>query len=242
MIRNFFLTTFRSFLRYRYFTGINLMGLALGLSCSILILLWITDELKYDAFHVNGKRLYRVMENQTYADGKMHTASSTPGILAETLKAEVPEISHAMQTTWDIQELLTVGTESHKESGRYFSADFLEMFTFPLSRGDARTAMTKPNAILITNKIAHLYFPGQDPMGKTIIVSNHDEFEVTGVFEDIPFNSSLRFDFVLPYDTWLKTNDWAKSWENTGPRTFVMLYEGATQEAVDNKIRGFLKL
>ena len=241
MLLNYLKITFRNFLRYKYFTAINLLGLALGLSCSIFILLWIIDELKFDAFHKNGSRLYRVMENQYYADGVPQSDSSTPGILAEALKNEVPEISHAVQITWEMQELITVGKESHKQTGRYSTSDLLEMFSFPLVSGDAKTALVKPTSIVISEKTAARYFGHEDPMGKIIRVNNQDDFEVTGVLQNVPSNSSLQFDFILPFQAWAKRNEWILQWGNNGPRAFVMLHEGVTQQEVDTKIKDFIE-
>jgi hypothetical protein len=98
------------------------------------------------------------------------------------LKNEVPEISHAVQTTWELQELITVGKESHKQTGRYASADLLEMFSFPLVKGDSKTALAKPTSIVISEKTATTYFGDADPMGKLMRVDNRYDFEVTGVF------------------------------------------------------------
>ncbi len=237
MVRNFLLTTLRSFWRYKNFTFINLAGLALGLSCSIFILLWVTDELNYDAFHQNGERIFRVMENQHYAEGVLGTTPATPGLLAEKLKTDVPEIILASSATWEIDELVTVGKESHKEGGRYVEPDFLNIFTFPLLKGDPRTALSKPGSIVISEKIALRYFGNIDPLGKLVAINNDEEYEVTGVMKDVPRNSSLQFEFLLPYEQWLMRNEWAKSWENTGPRTFILLQQGASRIETGAKIR-----
>ncbi len=240
MLKNYFKILIRNLYKRPLFSVINVTGLALGLSCGIFILLWASDEMKYDAFHKNGKQLYRVMENQYYTDGVPQTTQSTPGVLAEALKEEVPGIELASQMTWEIQELITVGKESHKEGGRYVQPDFMEMFTYPLIKGNMSTVLSKPTSIVISEKMAKRYFDNNDPIGKVVLINSKDEYEVTGVLQDIPRNSSIRFEFLLPYEQWLKNNEWAKSWENTGPRTIVMLQEGSIKE-IETKIKDFVK-
>ncbi|MBL7846348.1 MAG: ABC transporter permease [Cyclobacteriaceae bacterium] len=240
MIRNFFLITFRNFRRYKYFTTINLAGLALGLSCSIFIILWITDELKFDAFHENGARLYRIMKRDFFAEGRVEVYPQGPGILVDALKAEIPEIEMGSQMSWDARELITVGTQSQKESGRYVQPDFLKMFSYPLAKGTLATALEKPTSIVISEKLAAKYFPNEDPIGKLVRVNNKAEYQVTAVTKDTPRNSSVRFDFLLHWDVFLAQNEWAKDWENNAPRAFVMLRDPSQQKAVDEKIKDFV--
>lgn len=239
MLRNFLLVTFRNFTRYKYFTAINLGGLALGLSCSIFIALWIADELKYDAFHENGARLYRVLKRDFFTD-KVEVYPQGPGILVDALKAEVPEIERGTQLSWEVRELVTVGSESNKEPGRYVQPDFLLMFSFPLVKGDPNTALSTTTSIVISERLANQYFKAEDPIGKLIRINNQKEYQVTGVVKDSPHNSSIRFDFLLHWDVFLEQNEWAKSWENNGVRSFVMLRDPAQRQAVDGKIKDFV--
>src|SRR3954467_13499228 len=117
MIKNYFKTTWRNLLNNKAFSLINISGLALGMTCSLLITLWLRDELLTDRFHANNKRLYRVMENQHYS-GSISTFASTPGILAENIVRDIPEIKMASQFLWEEQPLLTVGDTYDKEKGR----------------------------------------------------------------------------------------------------------------------------
>lgn len=240
MIRNFILVTFRSFIRYKYFTAINLAGLALGLSCSIFIMLWITDELSFDGFHQNGPRLYRVLKRDFFGEGKVEVYPQGPSLLVDALKAEIPEIEMGSQMSWYAEEIITVGSESSKEFGRYVQADFLKMFTYPAVRGDLTTALEKPTGIIISEKLAGKYFPNEDPIGKTLRMNNREEYLVTAVVKDVPRNSSVRFDFLLNWDVFLRKNEWAKEWENNAPRAFVLLHDASQQAAVDKKIKDFV--
>lgn len=216
------------------------MGLALGMACSLLIMLWLQDELKKDKFHTNGKRLYRVMENQFYS-GETNTYPSTPGIFSEHVTKDIPEIEMATQMLWEETPLFTVGDRFEKEKGRYVNGDFLNMFTFGLEKGDARTALKRPDGVVISKKIADKYFPNQDPLGKTIRIDNKDDVMVTGVLKEITKESSLKFDFLMSYERWLKTNDWAKQWGNNGPRAYVMLNKNASLDKVQAKLKGYIK-
>ena len=132
------------------------MGLALGMACSLLIMLWLQDEIRKDKFHKNGKQLYRVMENQFYA-GETVTYASTPGILSQHITKDIPEIELASQMLWEEYPLFTVGDKFEKEKGRYVNGDFLNMFTFALEKGDARTALKRPDGVVISKKLADKY-------------------------------------------------------------------------------------
>ena len=239
MIRNFILIAFRNFIRHKYFTIINLTGLALGLSCSIFIMLWIADELKFDDFHEKGPRLYRVLKRDFFAGGAEVYAQG-PGILVDALKAEIHEIEMGSQMSREMVELITVGNESNRETGRYVQPDFLKMFTFPLVKGNTVTALDKPSNIVISEKLANQYFPNEDPIGKLVRINNARDVQVTGVVKDTPRNSSLRFDYLLHWDVFLAQNEWAKEWENNGLRAFVMLRDASQQKAVDEKIKDFV--
>src|SRR4051812_40627768 len=119
MIRNYLNTLLRSLWRDRFFSSINIVGLALGLVSILLIYLWVADEKSYDQFHRNKQRLYEVLISDHYADGKVETRTSTPGILADALKHEVPEITDAVLMTWEDKSLFAVGEKVNKEKGRY---------------------------------------------------------------------------------------------------------------------------
>ncbi|MDF7816008.1 ABC transporter permease [Runella sp. MFBS21] len=240
MFSNYFKIALRNLQKNKAFSAINILGLALGMACSLIIMLWVQDEVAMDSFHENGSRLYRVMENQFYS-GKIETYASTPGILAENIVKDIPEIEKASQMLWEEEPLFTVGNNFDKEKGRYVQGDFLTMFSFKLGKGDARTALKRPDGIVISKKLADKYFPNQDALGKTIRIDSKDDMMVTGILAEIPKNSSLKFDFLMSYDRWHKTNAWAKEWGNNGPRCYVMLVKGASIEKVNAKIKKYIK-
>ena len=240
MISNYLKIAWRNLWKNKTFSLLNILGLALGMACSLLIMLWLQDEIKKDKFHKNGAQLYRVMENQFYA-GETVTYASTPGILSQHITKDIPEIEMASQMLWEEAPLFTVGDKFEKERGRYVNGDFLNMFTFGLEKGDARTALKRPDGVVISKKLADKYFPNQDALGKIIRVDNKDDVMVTGVLKEITEQSSLKFDFLMSYERWLKTNDWAKEWGNNGPRCYVMLNKNASLDKVQAKVKGYIK-
>ncbi|MBD2700719.1 ABC transporter permease [Spirosoma sp. BT702] len=240
MLRNYFKIAWRNLWKNKTFSFINILGLALGMACSLLIMLWVQDEQHMDRFHANDSRLYRVMENQHYV-GVINTFASTPGILAENIVKDFPEIQMASQALWEEQTLFTVGNTFEKEKGRSVQGDFLTMFSFPLKEGDPKTALKRPDGLVISQKIADKYFKGQDPMGKIIRVDNKDDLMVTGILADMPEASSLKFDYLMSYDRWQKTNQWSKEWGNNGPRCYVMLAPNASVDKVNAKIKNYIK-
>ncbi|GAB4029106.1 ABC transporter permease [Spirosoma gilvum] len=240
MLRNYIKIAWRNIWKNKTFSFINILGLALGMACSLLIMIWVQDERHMDHFHTNDARLYRVMENQHYV-GVINTFASTPGILAENIVKDIPEVQMASQMLWEEQTLFTVGNTFEKEKGRSVQGDFLTMFSFPLKEGDPKTALKRPDGLVISQKLADKYFKGQNPMGKIIRVDNTDDLMVTGVLADIPENSSLKFDYLKSFDHWLKNNKWAKEWGNNGPRCYVMLANNASVDKVNAKIKNYIK-
>jgi len=240
MIKNYFKTTWRNLISNKAFSLINVLGLALGMICSVLITLWLKDELMMDRFHANNKRLYRVMENEDYS-GSISTYPTTPGILAENIVKDIPEIKLASQFLWEEQPLFTVGDTYDKEKGRYAQKDFLKMFSFKLAKGDPATALARPDAVILSKKLAEKYFKKEEAMGKIIKIDNKDNVIVTGILEDIPETSSIKFDFLMSWERWLKQNDWAKEWGNSGPRCYVLLAENSSVEKANAKLKNYLK-
>ena len=240
MLKNYLKIAWRNLLKNKTFSLINILGLALGMACSLLIMLWVQDEIKMDRFHKNDTRIFSVMENQFYS-GVINTFAATPGILADHIVKDIPEIEMASQWLWEEAPVLAVGNNFDNEKGRYVQGDFLSIFSFDLSQGNPKTALKRPDGIVISQKLADKYFKGQDPMGKTIRVDNKDDVIVTGVLKEIPSYSSVKFNFLMSYDRWIKGNDWAKEWGNNGPRCIVLLDKNADINKVNAKIRGYLK-
>ncbi len=241
MLKHYLHVALRNLRRNKAFSAINIFGLALGMACSLFIYLWVQDERSYDNFHRQEDRLYRVMAHSKDKDGTISGSSdSTPGLLAEALEKEVPEVAQAATITWNRSIFFTVGARVGRETGCYAGPDFFKLFSFPLLQGDSRTALTAPDNILISQKLAQNYFGKANPIGQTIRVDNKKDFLVNGVFS-VPQNSSVRFDFVLPIQNFINENPWVmEKWSNFGPGTYVLLRPGTSVEQANAKIRNFL--
>ena len=242
MLTNYVKIAWRNMVRNKAFSAINILGLALGMACSLLIFLWIQDELGVDNYHANGPQLYNVMQRQLY-DGKIETGRFTPGVLADELKKQFPEIMYASgYNGWEAQLTFTVGDKINKETGHWAGADWFRMFSVPLLTGTPETALSSPTGMAISRKVADSYFGSPiAALGKSIRVDNKDDYQVTGVFENLPENSSDKYDFLMNWQDCIKRNPWMKEWGNNGPHTRVMLRPDANVANLDAKLKPFLR-
>jgi len=230
MIKNYLLIAVRNIFRNKLFSTVNILGLAFGICSALLIFLWVNDELEYDYFHANANRLYRVMENQRYTDGRIYTFAATPGPMAPFIKEKYPEIEKATRFTWEVNNLMQVDDKTFYEMGRYVDQDFVEMFSFPFIKGNMATALKDKNSVVITEKMAKKYFGEEEPIGKVLLMNTKRSFTVTGVLKDIPRNSSLQFEYLLPFEVFWDENTWLHEWGNNNIRTFLLLREGTDRE------------
>ncbi len=241
MLKNYLLVALRNLRRNKVFSLINISGLALGMTCSLLILLWVKDERAKDAFHPNSARLYNIYERQYY-DNRIEAGFFTPGMLGEEMKKVIPEIEAACNYAWQDELTFQVGDKILKEKGTHAGKDFFKMFSFPLLQGSAEKALSAPESIAISETMARQFFgkPG-DAIGKTIRIEDSKDLTVSAVFADIGDNSSFKEDnFVINWEYFLVRNDWAKDWGNNGPHTAIMLRANANPELVRKKIVKFL--
>ncbi|GGG80739.1 ABC transporter permease [Parapedobacter pyrenivorans] len=244
MIRNNFSTALRSITKNKGFSFLNIVGLALGISCALLILLWVQDELRVDQFHANGDELYQVYQRNFY-DGKVAGAYQTQGLLAQELKKNIPEIEYASGMEYvaapGTASTFSVDDNVNKMMGFFVGADFLNMFSYPVLQGDKQSALTMPNAIAISRKMADLFFGStENAIGKTIRFENKGDLQVTAVFENLPVHASQQFDFLRGWGDFVSENAWVHNWGNTSPSTFVQLRADADRQHVAAKIKDFI--
>jgi predicted permease len=242
MLRNYLLIAMRNIFRNKLFSIVNILGLAFGISSALLILLWVNDELQVDQFHRHLDRVYRVMENQQYSDGKLYTFSSTPGPMAPFIKEKFPEIEFSSRMTWPVNNLFQTNEKAFYEEGLYVDADFVRIFSFPLLKGDVNTALNDKNGIVISKRMAETYFGNDDPIGKLLTMNNKSVFKVTGVLEGLPKRSSLKFEYLLPFQFfWDENKSWLDKWDNNNIRTYLALREGADADAFSKKLKHEIK-
>ncbi len=239
MLRNYLTVAFRNLLRNKAFSVINMLGLALGMGCALLILLWVQDERSVDGFHANSKYLYQVYERQKF-DGKTDASYSTQGLLADELKRVIPEVQYASSLEWNNTYTFQVGNQVSKMEGTFAGADFFRMFSYPLLEGSPETALSSPGSIAISRKMAdQLFGSPKQAIGKIIRYENKEDLNVTAVFENLPANSSQQFDFLRTWNDYVKTNEWVHNWGNYNPFTFLQLRPGADPAKVAAKIKDF---
>lgn len=222
MFKNYFKTAWRDIVKNKIFSFINIMGLALGMACTLLILFWVKDEYNVDAFHANKKLLYRIYMKE-YFSGKQQAVIWTPGPLATELKNTVPQVQYATAFSWPSRQLFSVGDKVNKQEVNVAGADFFKMFSFKLLQGTQQSALSNINGLAISRKMSETFFGGpENAMGKTIRFDNRKDLMVTAVFENIPDNSTLKFDCLRNWDAYVEDgNEWARDWASTDPLTFL---------------------
>ncbi len=244
MFKNYMKIALRNIKRHKGFSFINIFGLAVGISCCVLIFLWVQDEFSYDKFHENGDNLYIVGTHQRLGS-EMTTSSGTPPALGPAFKEEYPEIVNSARFCNGPHPLIfKYGEKMYRENTEAVDTALLEMFSFPLIQGNPETALSEPYSVVMTKRMAQKYFNTDDALGKIIRVENRYDFRVTGVLENLPHNSLLHFDILIPIQ-FLKEHwnapDHLSTWYNFSFTTFVQLHESASPEDVNQKIAGRIK-
>jgi putative ABC transport system permease protein len=236
MVRNFFRIAVRNISRHKGFTFINVTGLAIGLAASLLILLWVQDELSYDKFNINARNIYRVEEDQFYSGERYHV-TVTPHPSGPVWKEKIPEIKEQTRLN-RLPRILFRQVDNVFFESSIVAADsgFLKMFTLPLLMGDPATALNSPHSIVLTEKLAVKYFGKANPVGKTLTLENKYQFMVTGVMKNLPGNSIFTFDGMIPYSFLKEIGAISDSWGNNSIFTFVQLEKGANITAVNKKL------
>ncbi len=242
MFKNYLKITLRNLKKNKGYSFINISGLAIGMACCVLILIWVKDELSFDRFHANAGAIYRVTEHQYDSSGDYFPVAVTPWPLAEALKDDLPEITESARL-----RIVSGGLISYKDK-KFYETDFvavdpsfLKMFSFPLIKGDLSTALTEPHTVLITQETAARYFGDEDPLGKVLTFHNVYDLKVTGLLEDVPHNSHIKFDFLVPFTSTLRDFGWTETWWTNNYTTYVQLVDNASLQQVSEKVSPYLK-
>ena len=244
MLRNYLTIALRHLLRDRGYAVINILGLAIGIACCILIFLYVRHEWTYDAFHEKADRIYRVNLVGKTPDGETYEMSISPIPLAPALSEQFPEISRVVRLRGGGGMVVRRGDRMFREEGVLFTDSlFFDMFSFRLRRGDPATALKDKDTVVISRTAADRYFGGDVPQGARITIDD-DEMIVTGVVEDIPGNSSIRFDFLIPYAKMRDKGWWSyqsTSWNSSSTYTFIELMDPAQTPALEERLPGFVE-
>ncbi|HSU51918.1 MAG TPA: ABC transporter permease, partial [Segetibacter sp.] len=236
MITNYFKIAFRNLLKNKGFSFINIVGLAIGMASALLILLWIKNEVSYDQFHEKKDRIYEAWNRATFSD-KLQCWNTTPKVLARTMEKDFPEVEQAVRVNWPSNILFTIGEKKLTVKGNMVDSNFLQVFTFPLIKGNIQSALNDMHSIVLTETLAKKIFGDDDPMGKVIKLDNKDNATVSGILKDPPTNSRFKFEYLLPYSYFrLQGND-DENWGNNSIRTYVLLKPNASVANVNEKLK-----
>lgn len=242
MLRSYFKIALRNLLKNSVYSAINIGGLSIGLACSMLILLWVSNELSYDKFHTNAHQIHQLWVNATY-DGKVNSYESVPIPVKDALKTEDSRIKNTALGGWGTIHLLSVGEARLNIRGNIVSEEFLDIFQFPMVRGSSETALDDPRSIVLTETTAKALFGDKNPLGEIILVDNKTEVNVTGVLQDLPENSSLQFEFLLPFNLF-ESEGWVREsigdWGDYSWQVYVELQPGVDKAEVEETIKGLL--
>jgi len=241
MLKNYFKTAWRNIVRSKGYSSLNIFGLSAGMGVALMIGLWVYNEYSYDRFLPDYKRLYRVQRNFN-SNGDTLTFLSTSLKLADALRNQVPGIEYVAESDGMGPHGLMVGDKKMYLAGARIGSDFLKMFQYPLLQGNASTAMKDPYSIVITASTAKALFGNENPINKMVRFDNKDDLKVTGVLKDLPGNSSLKFNFVVPFGYFEQTNNYVKAarnrgYDQNGYRIYVKLKPGVSYAQVAPQIR-----
>lgn len=243
MYKHNFKITYRNFFRYKSSFFINLSSLSIGLTCAILIVLWARDELSIDKFHENDQRLFQVMHNFETPSGIV-TLEWTPGILAETLEAEFPEVEQGVPvmppTTYTFNGVIKTNDTRSRAKAKFAGSNFFQVFSYGLKEGKEEYVLKDKNAIVISDELAiNLFNSITGAVGQALTWKQGEftgDYYVSGVFTKIPSNATLQFDVVFAYDLYTSKHPELEDWSYNSPSTYLLLEDGAQEQAFSSKI------
>ncbi|WDF68027.1 ABC transporter permease [Sphingobacterium oryzagri] len=238
MIRNYIKIAWRNLLKNKSFSTINILGLAIGMSGALLIALWLQNMLSMDRFHEKGDRLY-IVSNRDENQGEKWAWAMTPKILAPSIASDFPDIEAYTRYSEGDQFLTTFKEKKLIANTVFVDPGFFDMFTLPLIKGEKNVQFNNPNGMLLTESYAKALFGQEDPIGKSVKIDSVNQVTVQAVVKDLPSNSSFKFDILLPFDYAKKIGYVDDNWGNNSVSTYILLKEGISLSAFNNKIRTY---
>jgi putative ABC transport system permease protein len=241
MIKSYFKIGWRNLLRDKGYSFINISGLAMGMAVAILIGLWMYDELTYDTHHENYNRIAQVMQHQTF-NGEIGSQISNPAVMAEEIRnVHGSDFKYVLQSSWNYAHVLTHEDKMFLHPGSFFEPQVTEMLSLKMIYGK-RDGLKDMNSILLSESVAKAYFGDENPLNKTLRVDDQSDVKVTGVYKDLPDNSSFKdLKFILPWDLYLSTNKWIgemqNPWGSNFTQTYAQIADNADMETVSAKIK-----
>jgi putative ABC transport system permease protein len=239
MLKNYLTIAFRSLWRNKVHSSINVIGLSLGIACCVLIVLFVKDEWTFDAFHSKAERIYRVWAKEDWGVNQVFSYTVTPFPMGPALKDNFPEVENQVRVN-QVSSQVKSGDNLFSEGITFGGQDFFEVFDFKILAGD-KQALRSQNTVVITDDIAKKYFGEADPINKTVQIQVNEKFEdfvVKAVTENVPTNSSIRFNFLisdLNYPKIYNERTLTSSWFNITPETYILLREGVKAKELEQK-------
>lgn len=233
-MKSFFKLFFRVLRQSRIFSILNIAGLAVGMASFIIIVLWIVDEVSYDKFNENADRIVRVVSFFKLGNNEGYS-NYCPAPLANTVKKDYPEVENVVRLRYQGNYLVQKDDLAFDE-GRIIFADstFFNVFTFPLIYGNPDEVLTARNSLAISESMAEKYFGDENPVGQLLKLDNRTDYEVTGVFEDMPVASHIHYDFIASIHTYRDANN--QEWLSNNYITYILLNKGVEMATLDEKI------
>ena len=236
MFSNYLKIAWRNLWRNKSFSFINILGLTIGITCTILILLWVQDELNYDKYQANYNDIYKVIANRDF-NNQIFTDENMVLPLAQSIKNEIPQVKYATVTTHQQSHIIKYGDIKLKKNSYTVSEDFFKMFSFKFIKGSATTAIPNAYSIVLTQSAAKALFGNADPINKVVKVDNDYDAKISAVIEDMPGNTTLQFDYIDAFN--YNNEDTKRSmdeWRNSSWNVFIQAQPGADIQAVEKKI------
>jgi putative ABC transport system permease protein len=242
MIKNYIKIAWRNLTKHKIYSAITMSGLVLGLGVFIVFALLLYSQSNFDSFHKNAERIYSVVQVLPRGVEKDHHSAITPAPLKDTLLTEFPEIEKVTRFFPPGRMIVRYEDKLFYENRiRFVDPDFLSIFTFELIRGEAETVLSNPYSIVLTEASVLKYFGNEDPIGKSLMLNNEFDVVVTGIMEDIPENSSIRFDFLASMETVDAMNIRMDDWSVNNQATFLLLSDGTSYTKLDGKLSSLIK-
>jgi putative ABC transport system permease protein len=229
------LIAYRNLMRNKVFSLINVIGLAIGITCFLTLIIFIIDESGYDNYNENVNQIYRVVTHEKF-NGQETTSSKTCPPLAESLVRDYPEVTRATRIGYFGQHNIRYGEKYFRENGIYTAdSTYFDVFTLPFICGNPKEALKRPNSIVITENTAKKYFGSENPLGKTFIVDDNSAYLITGVMKNYPLKSSFKCAFLLSMSTYTKPQE--QDWLIGGYSTYILLKKGTDPHQFENKMK-----
>jgi ABC-type antimicrobial peptide transport system permease subunit len=245
MFKNYLKIAFRNLLKNKVFSFINIAGLSIGMAVAMLIGLWIWDELSFDKYHQNYDRLAQVWQFQTF-NGRIGSQTAMPVPVGAELRNKYPDFKYVAMSSWNYDHIIAFEDKKFIKAGNYTEPDFPEMMTLKMLKG-TRNGLKEVNSIMLAKSVADALFGDKDPINQIVKVDNKNSVKVTGVYEDLPYNTELRdVKLIMPWSLYLANENWVKrsetQWNNNSFQIYAQLHEGADFKQVSEKIKDIKKV